>query len=232
MEAASKKIMLERLREEWTDVVDPSVYCEMELEKQMWMLTALRSFDGPGGLDRLGTGISVFEEGIGKRRETGERGGNLGRREREESRKVLSLFENHGKRARGPCICGWWYMRETDEKYSVGILSCSYDSPGNRAASPLYITTIPETVSTYHASDRSERHTALAICIKHIQHCARSLLTLSPPFLFHSNRTEGVPSRAHLSSSSTTTACARIDSLVSQLRGSKHHSVKSSCIRE
>ncbi|KAE9379610.1 hypothetical protein N431DRAFT_398005 [Stipitochalara longipes BDJ] len=42
MEAASPKIILERLKEEWVEVADASVYKELELEKQLWMLSALR----------------------------------------------------------------------------------------------------------------------------------------------------------------------------------------------
>ncbi|KUJ21433.1 uncharacterized protein LY89DRAFT_577391 [Mollisia scopiformis] len=72
MEAASKKIMLERLREEWTEIADASVYRELELEKQMWMLTALRSFDGRRSIDGSRCGTPVWHRG-----------------------KVLSLFENH-----------------------------------------------------------------------------------------------------------------------------------------
>ncbi|TVY82785.1 hypothetical protein LSUE1_G004967, partial [Lachnellula suecica] len=43
MEAASSKIILERLKKEWVAVADASVYRELELEKQLWMLSALRS---------------------------------------------------------------------------------------------------------------------------------------------------------------------------------------------
>ncbi|KAM0178929.1 hypothetical protein ACHAPF_003269 [Botrytis cinerea] len=45
MEAASNKIILERLNEEWMEVADASVYRELELEKQLWMLTALRAIN-------------------------------------------------------------------------------------------------------------------------------------------------------------------------------------------
>ena len=41
MEAASDKIVVERLKEEWVEVADASVYRELELEKQLWMLSAL-----------------------------------------------------------------------------------------------------------------------------------------------------------------------------------------------
>ncbi|TVY49783.1 hypothetical protein LCER1_G008132 [Lachnellula cervina] len=43
MEAASPRIILERLKEEWLEIADASVYRELELEKQLWMLSALRS---------------------------------------------------------------------------------------------------------------------------------------------------------------------------------------------
>ncbi|KAG9242454.1 hypothetical protein BJ878DRAFT_169918 [Calycina marina] len=51
MEAASTKILLERLKEEWTEIVDAAVYRELELEKQLWLLCALRCLNkkkGPG----------------------------------------------------------------------------------------------------------------------------------------------------------------------------------------
>jgi hypothetical protein len=44
MNAASPKIILERLKEEWFESPDASVYRELELEKQLWMLCALRGF--------------------------------------------------------------------------------------------------------------------------------------------------------------------------------------------
>ncbi|RKF78807.1 hypothetical protein GcC1_052002 [Golovinomyces cichoracearum] len=43
MEAASSKIVLERLKEEWNEIADASVYRGLELEKQLWMLKALRT---------------------------------------------------------------------------------------------------------------------------------------------------------------------------------------------
>ncbi|KAG9230501.1 hypothetical protein BJ875DRAFT_384971 [Amylocarpus encephaloides] len=42
MEAAGSKIILERLKEEWVEAAEASVYRELELEKQRWMLFALR----------------------------------------------------------------------------------------------------------------------------------------------------------------------------------------------
>jgi hypothetical protein len=41
MEAASPNIMLERFTEELPDMNDPSIYMDLELEKQLWMLSAL-----------------------------------------------------------------------------------------------------------------------------------------------------------------------------------------------
>ena len=74
MEAASPKIVLERLKEEWVEVADASVYRELELEKQLWMLSALR------GLKKSTTIPDVMANapasGITK---------------------ILSLYENHGK---------------------------------------------------------------------------------------------------------------------------------------
>ncbi|KAL3418569.1 hypothetical protein PVAG01_10285 [Phlyctema vagabunda] len=42
MEAASPKIVLERLKEEWDDITDDAIYNELELEKHLWMLVGLR----------------------------------------------------------------------------------------------------------------------------------------------------------------------------------------------
>ncbi|PBP16438.1 hypothetical protein BUE80_DR012720 [Diplocarpon rosae] len=71
MDAASPKIILERLKEEWVGVADASVYRELELEKQLWMLTALRSLKKKNSLE------DTSEAQI------------LG------SPKILSLYENH-----------------------------------------------------------------------------------------------------------------------------------------
>lgn len=43
MEAASQKIMLQRLQEDWAESPDAEVYEEMEAEKQWWMLMAVRA---------------------------------------------------------------------------------------------------------------------------------------------------------------------------------------------
>jgi hypothetical protein len=71
MEAASPKIILERLKEEWVEVADASVYRELELEKQLWMLAALKAAN-----KRI----------LGKH--SGDRNPVPG--------KVLSLYENQG----------------------------------------------------------------------------------------------------------------------------------------
>jgi hypothetical protein len=72
MEAASPKIILERLKEEWVEVADASVYRELELEKQLWMLSALRGLKKSGMTQET----KVPPSGITK---------------------ILSLYENHGK---------------------------------------------------------------------------------------------------------------------------------------
>ena len=77
MDAASPKIILERLKEEWMAVADASVYRELELEKQLWMLAALRILhadDTPASPD----GAIVESSSL-------------------VSMKLLSLFENNGK---------------------------------------------------------------------------------------------------------------------------------------
>lgn len=74
MEAASPKIVLERLKEEWNEIADASVYRELELEKQLWMLTALRSLRKKSSNEQMAADASLNEH-----------------------TKVLSLYENHGK---------------------------------------------------------------------------------------------------------------------------------------
>ncbi|EHK96955.1 hypothetical protein M7I_7279 [Glarea lozoyensis 74030] len=75
MEAASSKIILERLKEEWMEVADASVYRELELEKQRWMLFALR--------DLKTTRLSGCEDSRTIQVSTSG------------ATKVLSLYENH-----------------------------------------------------------------------------------------------------------------------------------------
>lgn len=75
MTAASPKIILERLKEEWVEVADASVYRELELEKQLWMLSALH------GLKKKS---DTIQEGDNNTPPSG-------------IKKILSLYENHGK---------------------------------------------------------------------------------------------------------------------------------------
>lgn len=76
MAAASAKIMLERLTEEWTQVADAAFYKDLMFEKQLWMLTAL-SF-----LERGGKPLDL------RRVEADD--------EDDEDLRVLSLFESKG----------------------------------------------------------------------------------------------------------------------------------------
>lgn len=71
MEAASSKIVLQRLVEEWDDDQDQAIYNELEFEKQLWMMVGLRFIQKKAGHKR-------------------ELSGPL------EPCKVLSLYENHG----------------------------------------------------------------------------------------------------------------------------------------
>jgi hypothetical protein len=79
MNAASPKIMLERLKEEWVGVADASIYRELELEKQLWMLAALKSL----GADDLSA--SLNGDSMDACAST--------------SKKILSLYENKGQSA-------------------------------------------------------------------------------------------------------------------------------------
>lgn len=76
MDAASQKIVLERLKEEWVGVADASVYRELELEKQLWMLSALRCLKQTKSSEAAEIKTHVPASGISK---------------------ILSLYENHGE---------------------------------------------------------------------------------------------------------------------------------------
>ena len=74
MDAASPKIILERLKEEWIGVADASIYRELELERQLWMLAALRTLHA----DDIPVPDGVCSPAV-------------------VTRKILSLYENKGK---------------------------------------------------------------------------------------------------------------------------------------
>jgi hypothetical protein len=86
MEAASAKIVLERLTEEWTEIPDAAMYTELLLEKKLWMRTALhtscqeRSFKSDVSPD-----LSIPEP------------------PGSDAKKLLSLYEDHGKLSPGFC---------------------------------------------------------------------------------------------------------------------------------
>jgi len=81
VEAANSKIIPERIREEWTETDNLTICIEVEFEKHLWMLTALK-YLGKRSLNK--------PEDIGHREEeialTTEASSVLS--------KVLSLFEN------------------------------------------------------------------------------------------------------------------------------------------
>lgn len=80
MEAASPKIIYERLKEEWTGVAEASVYRELEVEKQLWMLSALKSISkaNPTVTPDESKAATVLGKLPG-------------------ATKLLSLYQNHGK---------------------------------------------------------------------------------------------------------------------------------------
>ena len=82
MDAASSKIVLERLKEEWLEVADACVYRELELEKQLWMLTVLQHLKKKSSMD-----LSFQIESMSLDTAPG-------------ATKLLSLYENHGKQVR------------------------------------------------------------------------------------------------------------------------------------
>lgn len=83
MEAANPKIMLERIKEEWTEI-DDTICKELEFDKHLWMLTALRYL---AKRSTIKPRIVDLQE-----RETA-----LTTKASSVPSKVLSLFENQGK---------------------------------------------------------------------------------------------------------------------------------------
>lgn len=71
IEAANAETVYARLTENWNMVSDASIYREIELEKQLLMLTAIRSIDRPPKKKSSGKSFSGNE-------------------------RVLSLYENYG----------------------------------------------------------------------------------------------------------------------------------------
>jgi len=78
MHAASSKILLERLQEEWLHVTDASMYRELELEKQLWLLISLLHLRRQG--EPIQTG-DIYSDEV---------------HEGQPSNTMLSLYENHG----------------------------------------------------------------------------------------------------------------------------------------
>lgn len=76
MEAAGPKLNFERLNEEWVEALDDSVNQELELEKQLWMLSALQSFNRKKTLPQQVNSLAL---------------------ENFPSTKALSLYENQGQ---------------------------------------------------------------------------------------------------------------------------------------
>jgi len=99
MEAASPKIVLERLKEVWIEIADASVYRELELEKQLWMLTALRT------LKRKNSLVASADPPLLWRT------------------KILSLYENHGK----PYFKVRVKSTENSDIFSIIVLPCCFN---------------------------------------------------------------------------------------------------------
>jgi hypothetical protein len=86
MESATPKIMLERIREEWTEVDDATIYKELEFERHLWMLTAIK-YLSKGSANHSGAASRLEETALKKKASAGPS-------------KVLSLYENQGKLGR------------------------------------------------------------------------------------------------------------------------------------
>lgn len=85
MEAANPKIILERIKEEWTEIDGDVTMCkELEFEKHLWMLTALR-YLAKRSVSKPGAVVHQEEETA------------LTTKASSVPSKVLSLFENQGK---------------------------------------------------------------------------------------------------------------------------------------
>lgn len=79
MGSSNARIVIGQLKQEWIEVEDASVYRELELEKQLWMLSALKM---------LGDQQRLWEESPELHTTS------------QKPIKVLSLYENHGKLSR------------------------------------------------------------------------------------------------------------------------------------
>lgn len=102
MEAASAKIILERLREEWEDVQDASIRKDMELDKKLWMLAGLKcslarkvSSDDVAGSARGPPGSAPSNRVVGR---------------------VLSLYEHQG------IFCHTFIYHGTLNSYHVSMV--------------------------------------------------------------------------------------------------------------
>lgn len=81
MESAGPKIILDRLKEEWNDPVDEEADEELQLEKQLWVLTALQlqTLDKSSQPSQAAFGQLLRLPGMNSRRKILELYGNLGR---------------------------------------------------------------------------------------------------------------------------------------------------------
>jgi hypothetical protein len=201
MEAASKKIMLERLREEWTEIADASVYRELELEKQMWMLTALRSFDGRRNIDGSRCGTPVFGEQRGLHRIVEGRSERRRRRGVNERGKVLSLYENHGQYTH----CYMVADTLADIRLSVSIIAGSHGGQRSRDAPSLDSSVISKAIPKCFAAHSTERNNKFTVCLRYFQQRSCFLFAISSSFVFHSSSFERVPSCACFGPCSSTT---------------------------
>jgi len=141
MEAASQKIILQRLKEEWVGDADASVYRELELEKQLWMLSALRR------LTKMGLSSDIGEVDT----------------DSSVPMKILSLYENHGTSS---LLCKGSMLIST----SLLLLPLS-PNKRNRSPPPLHLPTItkilpqnPTTLSPIPILSTSIRHRSKRRC--------------------------------------------------------------------
>ncbi len=179
MEAASSKIVLERLKEEWMEATDASVYRELELEKQLWMLTALRKKIGQCSEARL-------EENM-----TGA--------------KVLSLFENQGKNSGFHAF----FFEQSPFTLPLGRyiiidgfslrISPLHPHQSKRGTPPLHLPLIATLIPKYPPAPNPGPNTPPSLRVKHLQIHILVLSPLFTPRIFYPANTPRMSSVSYLS---------------------------------
>jgi len=168
MEAASPKIILERLKEEWVEVADASVYRELELEKQLWMLSALR------GLKKKSATIPELETVVPSSGIT----------------KILSLYENQG--------ASFIYLPKLLLTFISLLLHPLSPHNSKRSPPPFPNPPIAEILPQYSTSRRPRTNLPATLCFQHLHINPSLLSPRPPPSSLTSPHPQRMPPHTHL----------------------------------